>query len=42
VEEQLFRLVQSGQINHPIDEATIKQILRRVAPQKREINIERK
>ena len=42
VEEQLIRLAQAGQINSQIDEPTLKQILRRVSPQKREINIERK
>ncbi|MCE5297258.1 MAG: DNA-binding protein [Methanomassiliicoccales archaeon] len=42
VEDQLIRLASSGQIPKPIDEPTLKQILRRVAPQKREINIERK
>jgi programmed cell death protein 5 len=41
VEEQLIRLVQMGQIKGQIDEPTLKQILRRVAPQKREISIER-
>lgn len=42
VEDQLIRLAQMGQINSQIDEPTLKQILRRVSPQKREINIERK
>ena len=42
VEEQLIRLAQMGQINAQIDEPTLKQILRKVSPQKREINIERK
>jgi programmed cell death protein 5 len=42
VEDQLIRLASAGQIPKPIDEPTLKQILRRVAPQKREINIERK
>ena len=42
VEEQLIRLAQMGQINSQIDEPTLKQILRKVSPQKREINIERK
>lgn len=42
VEEQLIRLAQNGQINSQIDEPTLKQILRKVSPQKREINIERK
>lgn len=42
VEEQLIRLAQNGQINSQIDEPTLKQILRKVSPQKREISIERK
>lgn len=42
VEDQLIRLAQAGQINSQIDEPTLKQILRKVSPQKREINIERK
>ena len=42
VEDQLIRLAQNGQINSQIDEPTLKQILRKVSPQKREINIERK
>jgi len=41
VEEQLIMLAQRGQINQQIDEPTLKQILRKVSPQKREINIER-
>jgi programmed cell death protein 5 len=41
VEEQLIRLVQAGQINRKIDEPTLKSILRKVAPQKRDITIER-
>ena len=42
VEEQLIRLAQMGQINAQIDEPTLKQILRKVSPQKRENNIARK
>ncbi len=42
VEEQLIRLAQMGRIDQPIDDNTLRQILRRVSPQKREINIERK
>jgi programmed cell death protein 5 len=42
VEDHLIRLAQAGQINSQIDEPTLKQILRQVSPQKREINIERK
>lgn len=41
VEDQLIRLVQAGQVNRQIDEPTLKAILRKVAPQKREISIER-
>jgi programmed cell death protein 5 len=41
VEDQLIRLVQAGQINRQIDEPTLKSILRKVAPQKRDITIER-
>jgi DNA-binding TFAR19-related protein (PDSD5 family) len=41
VEDQLIRLAQAGQITKPLDEPTLKQILRKVAPQKREISIER-
>jgi programmed cell death protein 5 len=40
VEDQLIRLASAGQIPKPIDEPTLKQILRRVAPQKREISID--
>ena len=40
VEDQLIRLASQGQIPKPIDEPTLKQILRRVAPQKRDISIE--
>jgi programmed cell death protein 5 len=42
VEDQLIALLQAGRINKQVDDATLKSILRRVAPQKREINIERK
>ena len=42
VEEQLIRLAQMGRIDRPIDENTLRQILRKVSPQKRDINIERK
>ena len=42
VEDQLIRLAQMGRIDKPIDEPTLRQILRRVSPQKRDINIERK
>jgi programmed cell death protein 5 len=42
VEDQLIRLIQAGQITDVVDDATLKEILRRVAPHKREINIERR
>jgi programmed cell death protein 5 len=42
VEDQLIRLMQMGRIQQQIDDATLRQILRKVSPQKREINIERK
>lgn len=42
VEDQLIMLVQSGRLDRQIDDATLKQILRRVAPRRREITIERK
>lgn len=42
VEDQLIRLAQMGQLNQQIDDPTLKQILRKVSPHKREINIERK
>jgi programmed cell death protein 5 len=42
VEDQLIRLAQSGRIDRQVDDATLRQILRKVAPQKREISIERK
>ncbi len=42
VEDQLIRLAQMGQISSQIDDQVLKQILRKVSPKKREINIERK
>ncbi|MDD1770849.1 MAG: DNA-binding protein [Methanomassiliicoccales archaeon] len=42
VEDQLIALVQAGKINQQVDDNTLKAILRKVAPQKREITIERK
>ncbi len=42
VEDQLIALVQAGRIQSKVDDATLKQILRKVAPQKRDITIERK
>lgn len=42
VENQLIMLVQSGRITQQIDDFTLRQILRKVMPQKREIKIERR
>ena len=42
VEDQLIALVQAGRITQQVDDNTLKAILRKVAPKKREITIERK
>ena len=42
VENQLIMLVQSGRITQQIDDYTLRQILRRIMPSKREIKIERR
>jgi len=42
VENQLIMLVQSGRVTQQIDDYTLRQILRKVMPQKREIKIERR
>lgn len=42
VENQLIALVQSGRINQQIDDYTLRQILRKIMPKKREIKIERR
>lgn len=42
VENQLIMLVQSGRLNQQIDDFTLRQILRKVVPKKREIKIERR
>ncbi len=42
VENQLIMLVQSGRITQQIDDYTLRQILRKVMPKKREIKIERR
>ncbi len=42
VENQLLMLVQSGRISQQIDDYTLRQILRKVMPTKREIKIERR
>jgi programmed cell death protein 5 len=42
VENQLIMLVQSGRLTQQIDDYTLRQILRKIMPQKREIKIERR
>lgn len=42
VEQQLFMLAQQGRINRQIDDNTLKDLLARIIPKKREISIERK
>ncbi len=42
VESQLIMLVQSGRIPQQIDDYTLRQILRKVMPTKRDIKIERR
>lgn len=42
VESQLIMLVQSGRITQQIDDFTLRQILRKIMPKKREIKIERR
>jgi|SRR5512136_575270 len=42
VENQLIMLVQSGRLTEKIDDFTLRQILRKVMPKKREISIERR
>ena len=42
VTNQLIVLAQSGRVQRVIDDATLRQILRKVAPSKRDIKIERK
>lgn len=42
VEDQLIMLAQSGRINQQIDDATLKELLRKIVPKKREIKIERR
>lgn len=43
VEDQLLYLAQSGRIDadHPIDDPTLKQVLERLSPDSRDINIKR-
>jgi len=42
VENQLIMLVQSGRLTQQIDDYTLRQILRKIVPTKREIKIERR
>jgi programmed cell death protein 5 len=42
VEDQLIMLAQQGRINQQIDDATLKELLKRIVPKKREIKIERR
>ena len=42
VEDQLMMLVRSGRVSQQIDDYTMRQILRKVMPTKREIKIERR
>jgi programmed cell death protein 5 len=42
VEDRLIMLAQSGRLNEQIDDATLKEILARLVPSKREITIKRK
>jgi programmed cell death protein 5 len=42
VSNQLILLAQSGRVQSVIDDATLRQILRKILPKKREIKIERR
>ncbi|MFQ5910841.1 MAG: DNA-binding protein [Thermoplasmata archaeon] len=42
VENQLIALVQSGRVQTVIDDTSLREILRKVMPKKREIKIERR
>jgi len=42
VEQQLFALAASGRIQRPIDDPTLRALLERIAPERREINITRR
>ena len=42
IDNQLIALAQSGRVQRAIDDATLKQILERVMPRKRDIKIERR
>lgn len=42
VEQQILMLAQSGRVNGKIDDKTLRQILAKIIPKKREINISRR
>lgn len=42
IENQLIQLAQSGRVKSMIDDATLRQILERVIPRRRDIKIERR
>lgn len=42
VEDQLLMLVRSGRVSQQIDDYTMRQILRKIMPTKREIKIDRR
>ena len=42
IENQLISLAQSGRVQRQIDDVTLRQILERVIPRKRDIKIERR
>ena len=42
IENQLIALAQSGRVQRAIDDATLRQILERLVPRRREIKIERR
>jgi len=42
IENQLIALAQSGRVQRMIDDPTLRQILERVIPRKRDIKIERR
>jgi len=42
VENQILMLAQAGRITQKIDDSTLRELLRRIIPKKREIKIERR
>lgn len=42
IENQLIMLAQSGRLNQKIDDQQLKQLLKRLIPKKRDINIKRR